>query len=411
MLKFKFPIVTKVVLMVMIIATVLAFGCGTPSGSQTGEQTIKIGQIAWLGFPIGLDMANASELMAEMDNKNGGIDIGGQKYKVQVITYDSNSDQATATAAVNRLIFEDGVKFIISDGILFDACLPITEENKIVVSAITPSPEIMNPDYSYCYMTGYNWSLFTDIIGWYATKNPDKKTAFVAYPDAFSGHATEPGTKAAVVGFGMQYSEEFYPADSQDLSSLGTKVKNLNPDVFMATGGGPVLDGMAFKAVVQSGYKGGLLIPNSTPFGTLEQVMPLNMIEGLINGAWPVEFDPPTTDMAKAYKAAYVEKYGEWNGPEVQGSGCYAFIKEALKKVGSTDPEKVAAYINQNGLVYESPCGKGQMSKRPDLKNNRYVDSVISLPIKEIKGGKPVLIDTVDLATAVKYFEKAVTSR
>jgi branched-chain amino acid transport system substrate-binding protein len=398
-------LVSTLISVLMIVAMLVSFGC-TPSAPQGGGSTLKVGMIAWLGFPIGLDMVHSVEIMADMDNKAGGLNIGGQKYNVQVITYDVKNDQATATAATNRLIFEDKVKFILSDGIFFDACLPTTEQNKIVVSAITPSPEIFNPSYKYSFMTCFNWSMQTSGMGWLASKYPDKKSIFVAYPDAFSGHAQEPSVKAAAAAFGKQYTEEFYPATSQDLSSLGTKVKNANPDIFMAVGGGPVSDGLAFKAVSQAGYKGMLFSTTTTPYGTLSQLVPAQVLEGYISTAWPVEFDPAISQPAKDFKAAWIAKYGKWEGPEIQGGAAYSFLRAALMKVGAIDSEKVAAEVNANGLKYDGPCGEGQMGPRPDLKNNRYVDSIVALPVKQIKDGKPVQIDTINLDNSIKYFKQ-----
>ena len=33
----------------------------------------------------------AVELMADMDNNNGGLDIGGQKYKIELVEYNNSN--------------------------------------------------------------------------------------------------------------------------------------------------------------------------------------------------------------------------------------------------------------------------------------------------------------------------------
>ena len=49
--------------------------------SQPKQKTLTIGAIGFLGWPLGLDMMRGVELMTEMDNAKGGLDIGGEKYQ------------------------------------------------------------------------------------------------------------------------------------------------------------------------------------------------------------------------------------------------------------------------------------------------------------------------------------------
>jgi hypothetical protein len=37
--------------------------------------------------------------MLEQDNKNAGWDIGGEKYKIEIIKYDNNNSQTTEVAS------------------------------------------------------------------------------------------------------------------------------------------------------------------------------------------------------------------------------------------------------------------------------------------------------------------------
>lgn len=400
-------LVGTVISVIMIVAMLFSFGC-TPSAPQGGGNTLKVGVVAWLGFAIGLDMVHTVEIMADMDNKAGGLNIGGQKYNIQLIVYDCKNDQATATSAVNRLIFEDKVKFILSDGWLFDSCLPIIEQNKVLLSEITPSPAVLAPDLKMTFMPCFNNCMNSECSGWLAKNYPTKKTIFVAYGDDFSGHAQQPVSKASLEAFGLSYSEMFYPAGTQDLSALGTKVKTQNPDIFMANGGGPINDALAYKAVVQAGYKGMLFGNVTQPLLSLSQIVPLDGLEGFVNAAWPVEFDPALTQPAKDFKAAYIAKFGKWDGPEIQGGAAYSFLRAALMKVGSLDPVKVAAEMSANGIKYDGPCGEGQMVARPDIGNSRKVDSTVALSMKKVVGGKPVLLETMSLDTATGYFQKVL---
>lgn len=391
--------------MFFLLCFVLMLGVPQVGLAAGPPKTLKVGVIAWLGFPIGLDMVNGIEIMAELDNAKGGIQVGGEKYKVEFIVYDSANNQATVTAAANRLIYEDKVKFILSGPILMDAWLPIAEKNKVIAIGTPPTPGILSPKNKYSYLGGFMNCGPVVFTGWFVKKFPDVKTIAVAYPDSQEGHAYSEPTQKVFETFGMTVKNIFYPAQQQDLSALGTKVKVMNPDVFIALAGGPIGDGLAYKAVWQSGYKGKLYASTTQPLLTLTQVLPLEALEGFINGAWPVEFDPALTDQAKEFKAAYIAKHGKWNGPEITCTSTYACLRAALAKAGSLDVDKVAQVIG-SGLEYEGPTGKAVMVSRPDQGNNRTVDSVVGYYIKEIVDGKPKLIGSIELDEAVRYFKQ-----
>ena len=55
-------------------------------------------------------------MVSENMNAAGGITVGGEQYKIKVISYDSGGSQAGETEATNRLVYQDKVKFIISQG-------------------------------------------------------------------------------------------------------------------------------------------------------------------------------------------------------------------------------------------------------------------------------------------------------
>ena len=112
---------------------------GAPSGppptqpASNAAQILKIGMVSDMSSVISLDWMHETELMADMDNQKGGLDIGGQKYQVQIIEYDKKNSQATEVAATNRLVYQDKVQFIIHQGTFESAWLPATESNEILI--------------------------------------------------------------------------------------------------------------------------------------------------------------------------------------------------------------------------------------------------------------------------------------
>ncbi len=65
------------------------------------------------GAVYGLPQANAVRMATEEINAAGGIKVGADTYKLDVIAYDDKANPTEATNAVRKLIDRDGVKYIL----------------------------------------------------------------------------------------------------------------------------------------------------------------------------------------------------------------------------------------------------------------------------------------------------------
>lgn len=99
---------------ILVLAAVMVFGL--TSCSKQREQVIKIG----INAPITGDIpkvGEGSKFAAQMwladIEKAGGLDIGGKKYKVQIVVEDNESKAESAVKANTKMITEDGVLAIV----------------------------------------------------------------------------------------------------------------------------------------------------------------------------------------------------------------------------------------------------------------------------------------------------------
>jgi len=433
----KVSCLATLVSVILIMSMLLLFGCATakpatatsPAASQapvtataaaapsttaanntalpasTGaEKTLKVGLVAWFGWSLGLDQVHDIQVQVEMDNANGGIEIGGQKYKIDLIVYDTNNSQSTEVAAINRLIFQDNVKYILGDGRNMSSWLQVADDNKVVSLVGLTDPSNLDPKYKYT-CNPWGTTTFPITVAWFTQKYPELvKNWVLALSDDFGGHMMEKviGGPAEVMGAKMNYI--YYPAHQTDLSSLGTKVASLNPGVFSASGLGVVEDGLAMASAWQAGYRGQYFCPDASPYGSLTKVMPAEALEGFIGGAEGVEFDPPLNAEGVAFKAAYTAKYGKWDDPATL-TCYYSCLRGALEKAGTIDTDKVNAVI-QGGLRFSTPTGEFQMIPRPEMGNTRTVDSVCEYSYKIVKNGHIELLETLTLDRALEFWSQ-----
>ena len=97
---------------------------------------------------------NGYNLAVKRINEKGGVTVGGKKYKFDIIYYDDESNSGRAAQLAERLIKQDGVKYMLgpySSG-LTKAIAPVTEENKIpMVEANGASRSLFTKGYKYLF--------------------------------------------------------------------------------------------------------------------------------------------------------------------------------------------------------------------------------------------------------------------
>ena len=128
-----------------------ALACFGAVATQTtfAQETLKIGASVTLSGPAaawGLGMKNAAELAADAVNAQGGLEVAGKKYKVEVVAYDDKYQTNEAVTIANRMIFEDKIQYMIgpvgSASVL--AIQPITEKNKMIVMTLGFTPKALS---------------------------------------------------------------------------------------------------------------------------------------------------------------------------------------------------------------------------------------------------------------------------
>jgi branched-chain amino acid transport system substrate-binding protein len=108
----------------------------TPSQARVEGNTITLGSAISLTGKYatnGIHAQNGYELAVKQINESGGVMVGGQSYQLDIIYYDDESTPARGAQLAERLIQQDGIKFMLgpySSG-LTKAIAPITEKYKI----------------------------------------------------------------------------------------------------------------------------------------------------------------------------------------------------------------------------------------------------------------------------------------
>src|SRR6058998_1330342 len=84
------------------------------------DKVLKIGVLGVMRGPAaswGLVNKYSAETTAQMYNEKGGVKIGNDTYKIQIISIDEKADPKLAVSGAERLTRQEGIKYIIGPNV------------------------------------------------------------------------------------------------------------------------------------------------------------------------------------------------------------------------------------------------------------------------------------------------------
>jgi branched-chain amino acid transport system substrate-binding protein len=127
----------KTLFSILLITTLVAL----PAFAAQAQKTLTIGGIAFLTGPAaagGMACKAGWELAVAKYNNVGGLKVGGDTYKINLIVEDDAMSADQAATAATKLIKSDGAKFIIGPLIdnLKNVIYPITSKNGALMAVV-----------------------------------------------------------------------------------------------------------------------------------------------------------------------------------------------------------------------------------------------------------------------------------
>jgi branched-chain amino acid transport system substrate-binding protein len=99
---------------------------------------VRVGVLGVMSGPAalwGVVNRHCAEVTAAMYNEKGGIDIGGERHRIEIVCVDDRLSPSTAAEGARRLTERDGVRYIIGPNVeqTFAAALPVAERNRAML--------------------------------------------------------------------------------------------------------------------------------------------------------------------------------------------------------------------------------------------------------------------------------------
>jgi branched-chain amino acid transport system substrate-binding protein len=227
-----------------IVAVALALLGATLQPTFAQDKVIKVGAplpLTGALAPEGIKQKEGYDLWAEEANKAGGIKVGSDKYKVEIVYYDYQSATPRAVQLTEKLASEDKVNFIFSPfgSGASKAASNVSEKYKIpTISSTGSSEQVYDQGFKFLFGTlNSNVIVSKALTAYFKEKAPAvKKVAIYSRNDLFPlALATSLEDAAKAAGYEVIYFEK-YPLNAMDHSGAMTELRAKGADWIYITG-------------------------------------------------------------------------------------------------------------------------------------------------------------------------------
>lgn len=336
------------------------------SSSKSGEGTVNIGFSGPLSGPAALygeRTLNGIKMAAEEINNNGGFEINGKTYKLNIVPLDDKYLPNETASNAKRLLQEYKTPIIFtphSGGVM--ALQVFNETEKFLIGAYTSEPDVTDAGNSLTIGIPPRYDGYVEPFTDYAMKRFGKKLA--ALPPS-----TQYGKDWAKTllpqwekkGGKVVYHSSIDFSKETDFFTIVTNALKEKPDVLFI-GGASEPTAKVAKQARELGFKGGFIIMDQAKLDFMEKITgSYDVLEGSV-GVLPLvkSNDPGAPAFVENYRAKFKDEPSSESG--LNYIATYIFV-EAMKAAKTVDDAEAIRKHMQDGLdnlpkdkrVYEIP--------------------------------------------------------
>ena len=384
-----------------IAAAAVAAMAAAPASAKVVGDTIVLGSaLSETGkySTNGIHAKNGYNIAVDVINKTGGVKVGGKAYKLRIIYYDDESTPARGAQLAERLIKQDGVKYMLgpySSG-LTKAIAPVTEKYRIpMVEAEGASRSLFTKGYKYLFAVlstseqylASSIQLVAEIADKAGKKRKDVKVAMAFENDPFSLDVRA-GVVADIKRHGLSIViDDRLPRDLSDMTATLTKVRALKPDLLVVSGHskGAATAGRQIKElkiatpmIAMTHCESSKLV---TKYGAAVNgfLCPTQWAETL---SYKGQYFGSAADFDKKFKATF-SGYKTVPYQSAQAAAAVLVWKDSFERANSFDTEKVRTAISNTDMT--TFYGRIKFSKA----GNNVAKPMV---LRQIQNGKYVVV-------------------
>ena len=321
------------------------------------ERIIKVGMnIPMTGdyAPWGLPGLYGCQIVADNINATGGVQIGGYKHKIEIVSYDHAYDIEKAVQGYKKMVAEDDAEMVMMlGGATVGAVMPWGERKDVFTTTLLCSD--ITPETEHLVATCESHPLYVVTgVEWLAKNHPDAKTAvIVTNNDVEYGLQAAATFQAAFEVAGIEVVDmNLHGFDVTDFAPIVSSVLAKNPDIFcMATS---FYTTPLMEQLYHQGFKGKII---STTLDYHKEVI-AKTSEDFVNGTihqFPAFDDPKLQEDGinfpdpAGFDKEYLKRHpNDWSAVSWEYPAIMLSWLDGAQMAGSTDSNKVLKALLSN---------------------------------------------------------------
>jgi branched-chain amino acid transport system substrate-binding protein len=371
------------------LAVGLAAAVAGAAAPAEAQKAFKVGNISPVSGPaaaFGIGVQRALELAAE---DIGTFTVAGEKYKLEPVTYDTVYDPAKTVAAINRAVYNDGVKYgiIIGAGV-HPGILPIIRETGFLDLAFAAAGRtITNAENPTVFrIMASSDQLYRTFTAPVYQKLGIKRVAFLGPNDELGKNDSKvlKDVIGSMKGQGVQLvGEEYYERGAKDFGPALLRLIAQKPDAIDTDGSPTGSIALIAKQAREQGYTGYFV--NSTAVLEAKAIWDVAGPAGENIIAYRIWARAPTP-LYQQLADRHQKKWGEAPaGTLWEAYAAARWLVDVVQKANTFDTRKVADALAES--KYDAhPFGPATWGGQKTYGAKRQI--VAPIPASILKAGK-----------------------
>jgi branched-chain amino acid transport system substrate-binding protein len=359
-------------------------------GQASAADVIKFGistPLSGPAAPWGIPHKQAVELVFAEINSQGGLEVGGKKYKLEVVAYDHKYVIAEGVATVNRLISKDDVKYIsILGGAVAKANEEAVNEAGVLNLPLAYAEGLVSDKNPLTFHSFPSPPETTTFWKWVKEHHPEIKRLATISPNDDTGWWSIKVETKFVEGLGYEVvAKEFFERGLTDFNPILLRMLAQKPDIISVNAAPAGSVGLIIKQARELGFKGRFIHIGQVDTSVVANIAGKENVEG----TWVHGYvQAPLPEQVKSWQERYTKKYGEWNATSIDfANPAFAFVA-AVKKAQSLDPKKIAQALHT--VEFDNLWGKAHFGGKDYYGIGNQI--VYPMPFSEVKNGVATLV-------------------
>jgi branched-chain amino acid transport system substrate-binding protein len=328
-----------------------------PTILKAQEKTVKVGALVPMTGDLslwGLPAKNGAEIWADRLNKAGGLTVGGEKYKVEVASFDG-AYIAEKTLQGARAFQDQDVKFtMIIGGDDWSALQDFSNRNKMLTATLYVSD--LNPKSTYLIAPVEAHPFYFGLGAQYLRKvEPNIKKVSLCAQDDVTGRVSLAYWRAGFDAHDFEIvNDQYFDNSTTDFAPVVSSMLAGKPEAVCIDTTYPSVALLLVEQLFTQGFKGRILHAGFELLPDMVKRTSKEFMEGSI--AFFPRFDDPSiskaatgmNDAAGFYGDYNKAHPGEWNNTSWEFPAALEVWKQAVETAGTFDADEVLKSMKAN---------------------------------------------------------------